>query len=126
MGKSAVSSVADAMRLGGRSATYLWMWDHYDELAAAAAVGRVSWVVVARRFAEAGVSAGEGCTPDALRMTWRRVVARKARVAQRPVGARVSARPEISKPGGVPGPVGEATPEADDGFEFHDVSGRKF
>ena len=82
MKKAASTIVAEAMRIGGRSPAFLWMWDNYDELQAAASVGRTNWKVVAQRFAETDIGREKGYNSDALRMTWRRVVAQKKRAAR--------------------------------------------
>lgn len=112
--KPVSTQIAEAMRLGGRSTAFLWMWDNFDELNEAAQSGRTNWVMVAQKFAL--VCRGEDYKPDALRKTWQRVVAHKARTQSAAVRPRTAI---LGTPIAVEMPVSE-----DDGFEFHDLSGK--
>lgn len=101
--------IAD-MRLGGRTKSYRWMWDHFDELS----VSRLHWETVARTLTALG------CGPisaEAARKTFDRV--KKDKAADN-VGVKETLEVSPQKASGpFFGPDSPVTPiEPDDGDGF--------
>ena len=74
--KDILQAIDSAHAMGARSPISVWMRENYDEFAARLVGRRADWRVLARVFAEAGLTdnAGKPATPEAVRKTWQRVV----------------------------------------------------
>ena len=79
--KDILQAIDSAHAMGARSPISVWMRENYDEFAARLVGRRADWRVLARVFAEAGLTdnAGKPATPEAVRKTWQRVVSARAR-----------------------------------------------
>jgi len=83
--KDILQAIDSAHAMGARSPISVWMRENYDEFAARLVGRRADWRVLARVFAEAGLTdnAGKPATPEAVRKTWQRVVSARARNLER-------------------------------------------
>ena len=118
--KDILQAIDSAHAMGARSPISVWMRENYDEFAARLVGRRADWRVLARVFAEAGLTdnAGKPATPEAVRKTWQRVVSARARncgAATAGTGPGVSRQPRRKDEA----PVRSAMPgEPDDGDDL--------
>ena len=110
-----LSRIAETIRLsGGRSALYRWLKPRHDAFAALLAEkgGRPDWQALAARFAELGITGGNGqpVSPEAARHTWWRVrrdvaqaMARRTKAAS-PVAALMAPAGPTQPPAPAPSP----------------------
>jgi hypothetical protein len=118
--------IAAAQEKSARSPLYRWMSEHYEELEPVLSQRGPDWAAMAERFADAGVLAGKGKTPDArlVAKTWTTVKRDKGAVPPR---ARTKPQPTVRPaPAAAKAPIARPpSPEEDDepepprrGFQF--------
>ena len=93
--KDILEAIDRAAAMGARSPVSVWMRENYDAFAARLAGRRADWRVLARVFADAGLTdnAGQPPKPETVRKTWQRVVWARARK----VGGPASSAPELPR-----------------------------